>query len=321
MTTSMGSGIFPMLLMLGMGLVCLAAWAGSLAWVWRDANRRGQPGFIVTVLVAFLCWPVSLLVWVAARPSVPGTVPGKSSRGCVWALVLVVAIGIIALTIGIGILLPICRMPAVGKAREAAERTECMSHVRQIALAYVSYSGRHSRSPVTLSDLDMNPACPSARRRSLPPRLTPAGFALVSYELLPGSNATDIIVREMWENHGGKGGAVAFGDGHVEWVDSPYKPLRLDVVRAGVERKLRQQLGDEFISVEAVTFDARANRYDVNVHLKVDGQEYVTVMELRQDGVGIANYAGTLVIRRRQDTLHCSLYVDQLMERQEALER
>jgi len=160
----------------------------------------------------------------------------------------------------------------------------------------------------------MNPACPSARRRSIP--LPPkSNISLVCYELLPGTEPTDIIVREYWGNHGGKGGAIAFGDGHVEWCPSPYKPLRTDVVRARVEKELRRMLGDQFIKVAMVTFDAPANRYDVEVHWKINGQESVRVLELRQEGVGIANYAGSL----SQGGYHYSLYVDELMERQQGV--
>ena len=38
-----------------------------------------------------------------------------------------------------------------------------------------------------------------------------------SYELLQSTNTTDVIIRENRSNHRGKGGCVAFRDGHVEW--------------------------------------------------------------------------------------------------------
>lgn len=53
--------------------ILLAAFIASIAWVWRDAERRGQPGFIVAVLVTFLFWPFSLIVWLLARPKIPGS--------------------------------------------------------------------------------------------------------------------------------------------------------------------------------------------------------------------------------------------------------
>ena len=41
----------------------------SLIWIYRDANRRGKPGFLVALLAALIAWPVSLLVWIALRPN------------------------------------------------------------------------------------------------------------------------------------------------------------------------------------------------------------------------------------------------------------
>jgi hypothetical protein len=329
-------------------LVLLGAFAASIAWVWRDANRRGQPGFIVAVLVAFLFWPLSLIVWLAARPGVPAaaTTPGRGGHGCLWsALVLLVVIGIMAAAILLGIALP-----SIAKARESAGHARCLNNVRQIAVAYVAFREQHGRCPVTLSDLHMNPACPDARRRSLP-LPTNSILSLVSYELLPGTNATDIIVREYWGNHSGKGGAIAFGDGSVAWVDSPYQPLRMDVVRAGVEKQLRQKLGDEFIKVGAMTFNAQENRYDIGIVLNING-EFRRTLDLSQIGAkeqerrgqdqkrlqefltrsarhavrwdrsqDLSSYAGSLELDRRQGTYLYSIVVDELMEREPQVEK
>ena len=79
------------------GLAVLALWAGSVAWAWRDANRRGQPGFIVAVLVGLLCWPVSVAVWLLARPGQSATARGLN-KGWIWvaALAGVVVLGGVA---------------------------------------------------------------------------------------------------------------------------------------------------------------------------------------------------------------------------------
>lgn len=42
----------------------------SLVWVYGDAKRRGKPGWAVVLLVLFLEWPISLLVWLVFRPEV-----------------------------------------------------------------------------------------------------------------------------------------------------------------------------------------------------------------------------------------------------------
>lgn len=41
---------------------------GSLVWVFLDAEARGKPGCLVALLVFFLSWPISLLVWIVVRP-------------------------------------------------------------------------------------------------------------------------------------------------------------------------------------------------------------------------------------------------------------
>ena len=223
-------GVFPALVLLMLGLVVLAAWAGSVAWVWRDANRRGQPGFIVAVLAALLCWPLSLIVWVAARPNLPGTPAAPRSRGWVWALVAVAAVMIVP--IFLGMLLPFWLFfrraePSSGHhtttttystdispTEAALLRAACLNNLRQIAVAYQEYVAKHDgKCPKTFDDLrvygvtDQVLQCPAA-----------GGTAIPSYQLLCGTNAADVILRESPANHRGEGGNVAYGDGHVEWV-------------------------------------------------------------------------------------------------------
>src|SRR5262245_59714795 len=47
-------------------VVPLFTW--SLVWLYRDAERRGQSGLLVALLVHLLCWPGGLLVWLFIRP-------------------------------------------------------------------------------------------------------------------------------------------------------------------------------------------------------------------------------------------------------------
>jgi hypothetical protein len=40
----------------------------SLVWVYRDAEARGKDGWLALVVVFFLNWPFSLLLWMLFRP-------------------------------------------------------------------------------------------------------------------------------------------------------------------------------------------------------------------------------------------------------------
>ncbi len=60
----LGFGLF----WLFVGLLGLVLYVWSIIWAYRDAERRGKPGWLVALLVALLSWPVSLLVWIVFRP-------------------------------------------------------------------------------------------------------------------------------------------------------------------------------------------------------------------------------------------------------------
>jgi hypothetical protein len=333
-----------MTLLIIIAAILLPAFIASIAWVWRDAERRGQPGFIVAVLVAFLFWPFSLIVWLLARPQIGATPTAGRQRDVLGIVLLVVLLGIGLIGVGaslVGILLPMSVYP-VAKIRNDAQRSTCLNHVREIAAAYLKYQGDNGRPPEYLHELGLrNLRCPSG---------TQSGPSTDPYELLPGTEPTDIIVREVWTNHGGKGGAIAFGDGRVAWVDSPYKPIRMDVVKAQVERQLREKLGDEFIKLGALTFNAEQNRYDVAVELQIDGKEIRSVVDLSQVGAredwggqersreymnrsaryteaayrkgkDFSLYAGSLNLGRKDGNYFYSLFVDELMEREDWAEK
>ncbi len=48
------------------GVLILYLWSG--VWVYRDAEKRGKPPWLVTLLVLLLSWPLSLALWVLLRP-------------------------------------------------------------------------------------------------------------------------------------------------------------------------------------------------------------------------------------------------------------
>jgi uncharacterized membrane protein YiaA len=319
------------LVIIAAAVLLLSAFIASIVWVWRDAERRGQPGFIVAVLVAFLFWPFSLIVWLLARPQVGATPTAGRQRGVCGVVLLVVLLGIGLLAVGstlVGL-----GLPMFVKIRNDNGST-CLDQVSVIATAYLRYQADNGRPPEYLHELGLrNLRCPSG---------TQSGPSTVPYELLPGTEPTDIIVRERWTNHGGKGGAIAFGDGSVAWVDSPYKPIRMDVFRAAVEKQLREKLGEEFIKLGTVTFNAEQNRYVVEVYHRIKTIEARSVVEFSQVGAkeweergrehipiparnavgsnalqNCSNYAGTL----SSQGIHVSLFVDELMEREDWAEK
>ncbi|HEX2860033.1 MAG TPA: hypothetical protein VHN79_00250 [Lacunisphaera sp.] len=55
----------------------IVVYFGSLTWIYGDAERRGKPALLVTILAAAIAWPVSLLVWIALRPPLAPRDPGR----------------------------------------------------------------------------------------------------------------------------------------------------------------------------------------------------------------------------------------------------
>lgn len=338
------------LVIIAAAVLLLSAFVASIAWVWRDADRRGQPGFIVAVLVAFLLWPFSLIVWLLARPQVGATPtagrPLSSHEGIITLSPQVGATptagrqrgvcgvcGVVLLVVLLGIGIIIGGTIMFVKIRNYNGST-CLDQVSVIATAYLKYQDDNGRPPEYLAELGLrNLRCPSGSQ---------SGPSTVPYELLPGTEPTDIIVREVWTNHGGKGGAIAFGDGSVAWVDSPYKPIRMDVVKAQVERQLREWfdtiekkyaetlpegLGEKSVRVGAVTFDPKANRYQVVVHWQAQGKKGRDTMSLNQTGQGgMSRYSGRfgLVLENVPASVFNPILpvsVDELMEREDWAEK
>ena len=52
------------------GLLFLVLYIVSIVWVYRDAERRGKSGIVVALLVAFISWPIGLLVWLLVRKNI-----------------------------------------------------------------------------------------------------------------------------------------------------------------------------------------------------------------------------------------------------------
>ena len=50
-------------------LVIFGLYIFSIIWSFRDAEARGKSGCLVALLVAFLSWPLGLILWVVFRPN------------------------------------------------------------------------------------------------------------------------------------------------------------------------------------------------------------------------------------------------------------
>ncbi|GHA79458.1 hypothetical protein [Pontibacter akesuensis] len=50
-------------------LIIFIVYIWSIFWSYKDAERRGKPGWLVAIVVAFLAWPIGLILWLVVRPS------------------------------------------------------------------------------------------------------------------------------------------------------------------------------------------------------------------------------------------------------------
>ena len=57
------------LLACAVSVVFLGLYIWSIFWAFGDAESRGKSGCLVALLVAFLSWPIGLVVWLVFRPN------------------------------------------------------------------------------------------------------------------------------------------------------------------------------------------------------------------------------------------------------------
>ena len=50
------------------GLAIFVIYIASVIWAFGDAQARGKSGCLVAILVAFVSWPIGLIIWLVARP-------------------------------------------------------------------------------------------------------------------------------------------------------------------------------------------------------------------------------------------------------------
>lgn len=49
--------------------ICIPLW--SVVWAARNAEARGQPGWLVGLFVLLLAWQLGLVLWLLERPEKP----------------------------------------------------------------------------------------------------------------------------------------------------------------------------------------------------------------------------------------------------------
>ena len=63
------AGILAILVAIVFALAISAVFIASVVWAYADAEKRGKSGCLVAILVAFVSWPVGLIIWLVARPN------------------------------------------------------------------------------------------------------------------------------------------------------------------------------------------------------------------------------------------------------------
>jgi hypothetical protein len=57
--------------------ILVLLYVASIVGVFMDAQHRGKSGILAALLVAIVCWPFGLIVWVFSRPQMPETADQK----------------------------------------------------------------------------------------------------------------------------------------------------------------------------------------------------------------------------------------------------
>ena len=67
-----GAEVFFGLGLLGLiiGLIGFILYIWSIFWAYKDAEKRRRSGILIAILVAFVAWPLGLIIWLIIRPDV-----------------------------------------------------------------------------------------------------------------------------------------------------------------------------------------------------------------------------------------------------------
>jgi prepilin-type processing-associated H-X9-DG protein len=160
----------------------------------------------------------------------------RGGNKTVWIVLASVLGGLVL----IGLLCGSILWPALGKAREQAQRVACATNLRQVGMACMMYANENKGQLPDTIDLILTTqdvtssvfVCPSAGHTPAPgataqaqaANLTPGKHLSYAYvgkglNTVSTTNASmTVVAYESPSNHGGDGGNFLFLDGHVEYL-------------------------------------------------------------------------------------------------------
>lgn len=151
----------------------------------------------------------------------------KNSKGFTLVELLVV-MAVIAILAGF-------LVPALGRSREQARRTNCMNNLKQIGLAISMYRlDNNDAYPSSLNDLYAADGskyidnidifiCPSSGNGT-PANPGVGDYAYTGNLLTPNALSTAPVAADSVATYHRNGKNQLFADGHVKWVPTPASP-------------------------------------------------------------------------------------------------
>ena len=126
-------------------------------------------------------------------------------------------------------------VPALGRSREQARRTNCLNNLKQIGLAVSMYRlDNNDAYPTSLNDLYAADGskyidnidvfvCPSSGNGT-PANPAAGDYAYTGNFLTPNALSIALVAEDKATATHRSGKNALFADGHVEWVPTPASP-------------------------------------------------------------------------------------------------